>query len=254
MLQIIVPMAGAGSRFAVAGYADPKPLIPVHGVPMIKVVIDNLTPAREHKFIFICQAAHVAAYDLRAKLEGWAPGCEIIELNGVTEGAACTVLTAKHLIDNEHPVMIANSDQYVDTDIDDYLSAMDAANADGIIMTMKANDPKWSFVGFSESGHINRVIEKEVISDEATVGIYNFSSGKQLISAIEQMIAKDLRVNGEFYVAPAYNEITENNETKVIHYSIGSEGNGMYGLGIPADLEHFLSLPLSQHATASTGA
>lgn len=253
MLQIIVPMAGAGSRFAVAGYKDPKPLIPVHGTPMIKVVIDNLTPQRDHKFIFICQAAHVTAYGLREKLGQWAPGCEIVELNGLTEGAACTVHAAKHLINNDYPVMIANSDQYVDMDINDYLAAMDAADADGLIMTMKASDPKWSYVGFNSAGTINRVVEKEVISDEATVGIYNFRSGRQLIEAIEQMFAKDLRVNGEFYVAPAYNEITDKGAV-VVHYTVGSEGQGMYGLGIPADLDYFLSLPLSLAATAREAA
>ncbi len=249
MLNIIIPMAGAGSRFAKAGYADPKPLIPVNGTPMIKVVIDNLTPQCEHRFIFICQASHVASYGLREKLSAWAPGCEIVELNGLTEGAACTVYTAKDLIDNDHPVMIANSDQYVDMDINAYLQAMVEAGADGLIMTMEADDPKWSFVGFNEDGLINQVVEKEVISNEATVGIYNFRTGKQLIESIDAMIAKDLRVNGEFYVAPAYNEIIAQG-AKVIHFNVGSEANGMYGLGIPADLDLFLSLPVSQKATS----
>ncbi|WP_152226266.1 glycosyltransferase family 2 protein [Pseudomonas sp. SCB32] len=249
MLNIVVPMAGAGSRFAVAGYKDPKPLIPVHCVPMIKVVIDNLTPACEHRFIFICQAAHVEAYGLKDKLQAWAPGCAIVELNGLTEGAACTVYAAKELIDSDDPVMIANSDQYVDIDINDYLRAMEEQQADGLIMTMKADDPKWSFVGFDDGGRIDRVIEKEVISDEATVGIYNFRSGRQLIAAIESMFDKNLRVNGEFYVAPAYNEMI-GDDAHIVHYSIGSEGAGMYGLGIPADLNLFLSLPVSQAATA----
>lgn len=251
MLQIIIPMAGAGSRFSVAGYKDPKPLIGVHGVPMIKLVIDNLTPARPHKFIFICQARHVEVYGLHEKLSVWAPGSELVEIDGLTEGAACTVHAARHLIDPDQPVMIANSDQYVDIDINDYLAAMDRAGADGLIMTMKAYDPKWSFVGFDERGFIDRVIEKKVISDEATVGIYNFRSGRQLIDAIETMFAKDLRVNGEFYVAPAYNELIGRGG-RVIHYSIGSEGGGMYGLGIPADLKLFLSLPLSRRATTGT--
>lgn len=249
MLHIIVPMAGAGSRFAVAGYQDPKPLIQVHGVPMIKVVIDNNTPKRDHKFIFICQGKHVADYGLREKLSAWAPGCEIVELDGLTEGAACTVYAAKHLINNDHPAMICNSDQWCDLDINAYLQAMDDAQADGLIMTMQANDPKWSYVGFDEDGLVNQVVEKEVISDEATVGIYNFRSGKQLVEAIESMMAKELRVNGEYYVAPAYNEIIAN-KGKVIHYTIGSEGDGMYGLGIPADLNLFLSLPVSHQATA----
>lgn len=249
MLNIIVPMAGAGTRFAQAGYKNPKPLIGVHGVPMIKLVIDNLTPLCEHRFIFICQASHVVAYGLKSKLQTWAPGCAIIELNGLTDGAACTLYAARHLITDGQPVMIANSDQYVDIDINAYLAAMVAADADGLIMTMTANDPKWSFVGFNSPGQINRVVEKEVISNEATVGIYNFRTGSQLISALEAMFKKDLRVNGEFYIAPAYNEVIADN-TSVIHYNIGAEGDGMYGLGTPVDLELFLSLPVSQKATA----
>ncbi|ARD14504.1 MULTISPECIES: glycosyltransferase family 2 protein [Pseudomonas] len=251
MLQIIVPMAGAGSRFAVAGYTDPKPLIPVHGVPMIKVVIDNLTPNCPHRFIFIfiCQADQVATYSLREKLNAWAPGCDIVELGGLTGGAACSVYAARHLLDYSQQVMIANSDQYVDVDINAYLQAINESDAAGLIMTMKASDPKWSFVGFSAEGLITRVVEKEVISDEATVGIYNFRNAGQLISAIETMVMKDLRVNGEFYVAPAYNEIIGRG-AKVIHYSIGAEGHGMYGLGIPADLNQFLSLPLSRQAAS----
>lgn len=249
MLQIVVPMAGAGSRFAVAGYEDPKPLIPLFGVPMIKVVIDNLTPVCAHRFIFICQARHVAAYGLEDKLRDWAPGCEIIEIDGLTEGAACTVYAARAVIDASQPVMIANSDQYVDMDINAYLQAMNPADVDGLIMTMNACDPKWSYVGFDAAGLINRVVEKEVISDEATVGIYNFRSGGQLLAAIESMVAKNLRVNNEFYIAPAYNEMIGQG-ARVIHYSIGAEGQGMYGLGIPADLQRFLSLPISRYATS----
>jgi len=252
MLQIIIPMAGAGSRFAVAGYTDPKPLIPVHDVPMIKLVIDNLKPTRQHKFIFICQAEHVATYGLTEKLRSWAPNCEIVEIDGLTEGAACTVYAAKALIDPDSPVMIANSDQYVDVDINAYLRMTDEADTDGLIMTMTANDPKWSFIGFNSMGRINQVVEKEVVSDEATVGIYNFRTGSQSISALEEMFRKNLRTHGEFYVAPAYNEIIGHGG-HVTHYSIGSEGKGMYGLGIPADLELFLSLPISRQATLTMG-
>ncbi|WNW13224.1 glycosyltransferase family 2 protein [Pseudomonas sp. DTU_2021_1001937_2_SI_NGA_ILE_001] len=250
MLQIIVPMAGAGSRFAAAGYQDPKPLIPVHGVPMIKLVIENLTPSRPHRFIFVCQAEHVAAYGLEERLKVWAPDCAIVELHGLTEGAACTVHAARDVIDRSQPVMIANSDQYVDLTIDDYLQAMDDKGLDGLIMTMQADDPKWSFVGFDGQGLIDRVVEKQVISDEATVGIYNFRSGAQLLDAIEAMLRKNLRVNGEFYVAPVYNEIIAQGG-RVSHYSVGREGQGMHGLGIPADLDHFLSLPVSRRATAT---
>jgi len=248
MLNIVIPMAGAGSRFAKAGYTDPKPLIPVHQVPMIKLVIDNLRSSTPHRFIFICQRDHVNAYGLVEKLESWAPNCAIVQIDGITEGAACTVLAAKDLINNDAPLMIANSDQYVDIQIDDYLDVMASRNLDGLIMTMTANDPKWSFVGMDDSGLVTTVVEKQVISNEATVGIYNFAHGADFVAAAEDMIAKNLRVNNEFYVAPTYNQLIEADQ-KIGVYNIGEEAAGMYGLGIPADLELFLSLPVCKKAT-----
>lgn len=236
---IVVPMAGRGSRFADAGYRDPKPLIPVRGEPMIKLVIDNLRPLRPHRFVFVCQAAHVEAYGLRETLDGWAPGSEIVALNGVTEGAACTVLAARDLI-GSGPLMIANSDQFVDIAIDDYLAMLDQG-FDGLIMTMSASDPKWSYVGRDASGRVNRVMEKQVISDEATVGIYTFASGAAFVDAADEMISADLRVNGEFYVAPVYNQMIAEG-AHVETFNVGSEGDGMYGLGVPADLNLFLKV------------
>lgn len=237
-LTIVVPMAGRGSRFADVGYVDPKPLIPVHGKPMIQRVIENLSPSTPHRFVFVCQNSHIEAYDLRARLEAWAPGCEVIGLDGVTEGAACTVLTARDFIGDD-PLMIANSDQYVETPMDQYLASMGDGDA-GLIMTMTADDPKWSFVGFDAQGEVDRVVEKQVISSEATVGIYNFASGRAFTAAADRMIAKGLRVNGEFYVAPVYNEIIEQGGRVVVH-NVGAEAAGMWGLGTPADLERFLA-------------
>lgn len=252
MLNIVVPMAGAGSRFAKAGYTDPKPLIPVEGIPMIRLVIENLRPSRPHRFIFLCQAAHVAAYGLREKFAKWAPGSVIVELDGMTEGAACTVLAASHLIDNDDPLMIANSDQWCDIDIDDYLSAMDARDLDGIIMTMTADDPKWSYAGLDADGLVTHVVEKQVVSDEATVGIYNYRTGASFVTAAAAMIAAEERVNGEFYVAPVYNRVIAAGG-RIGVFNIGAEANGMYGLGIPADLDLFKGLPVCAKAVAACG-
>lgn len=250
MLNIIVPMAGAGSRFAREGYKDPKPLIPINNIPMIQVVINNLKPNESHRFIFVCQQAHVDAYGLIEKLTRWAPGCEIVGLNGVTDGAACTVLAARNLIDTDEPLMIANSDQYVDVDIDKYLDGMSSRHLDGLIMTMSANDSKWSFVGLDGNNLVTRVVEKEVISNEATVGIYNFKRGSDFVAAADRMIARNLRVNNEFYVAPVYNQLIEDGQSIGV-YNVGEEANGMYGLGTPQDLNLFLSLSVHKKATVA---
>ena len=242
MLNIVIPMAGAGSRFATAGYKDPKPLIPVQDIPMIRLVIGNLRPRREHRFIFICQQAHIESYGLLSKLGAWAPGCEVIGIDGVTEGAACTVLKAKRFIANDDQLMIANSDQYVDVDINEYLGEMEAENLDGLIMTMTADDPKWSYVALNDKRTVTRVVEKKVISNEATVGLYNYMQGRSFVQAAEDMISRNLRVNNEFYVAPAYEQMIEQG-ARIGIFNVGEEANGMYGLGIPADLELFKSLP-----------
>ena len=245
MLNIVIPMAGRGSRFAEAGYKDPKPLIPVHGKPMIQVVIENLTPKCEHRFIFICQNQHINDYNLTTKLKSYAKNVEIIGIDGITEGQVCTVLKAKDLINNDDPLMTANSDQFIDFDINDYLNVMNKNNLDGLIMTMKADDPKWSYAKTNEDGFVTETAEKKVISEDATVGIFNFKHGKDLVNSAEQMIKDDIRVNGEFYTCPCYNYLIKKGQ-KIGIYGIGEEYNGMYGLGIPKDLDFFLNHPVSE--------
>lgn len=244
MLNIVVPMAGAGSRFASAGFVLPKPLIPINGVPMIRLVIKNLTPAQEHRFIFVAQQGHVARYGLDNLLPQWAPGCAVVAIDGVTDGAARTVLAARDYIDTSEPLMIANSDQYIDSDINGYLA--DWEQDAGLIMTMTAHDPKWSYVRLSD-GVVTEVIEKVVVSDHATVGIYNFAAGSDFVSAADSMIAAQRMSNGEYYVAPAYNELIAEGY-RVTTSNIGTEAGGMYGLGIPSDLDLFVRHPVSTRA------
>ena len=245
MINIVLPIAGRGSRFSEAGFELPKPLIQVHGKPMIEVVVNNIRPLCEHRFIFVALKEHLDHLGMEETLNRIAPGCVIIPVIEVTEGAACTVLLAREYIDNNDQLMMANSDQWVDIDINNYLSLMNDKNIDGLIMTMWADDPKWSFVGFNNEGQVNNVVEKEVISNEATVGIYNFQKGSDFVNAADQMIAKNLRVKNEFYVAPAYNEMI-NNQANITIFNIGKEYDGMYGMGIPADLDKFIKNPVSQ--------
>lgn len=241
MINIVIPMAGRGSRFAEAGYDLPKPLLPVLGRPMIEVVIENLRPTEAHRFIFICQREHLDAYNLSDILHNAGPDTVIIPIDRVTEGAACTVLLAENEINSPHPLMIANCDQFVSTPIDAYLAVMSDGSYDGLIMTMTADHPKWSYVRLSGHGDVTEVVEKKVISNEATVGIYNYRHGSDFVLAARVMIEAGDRTNGEFYVAPAYNYLIS--AGKRIGYSnIGSERNGMYGLGVPEDLGHFNSL------------
>lgn len=232
-LNIIIPMAGAGSRFEQAGYTFPKPLIDVNGEPMIKVVIDNLNV--DANYTFIVQKLHYEKYNLHHMLNLIAPKCNIISTEGITEGAACTVLLAKKFIDNDNPLLLANSDQFIDWNSHDFFYTTENSVTDGTILTFKSTHPKWSFAKLDHYGFVTEVSEKKPISDIATVGIYYWNKGSNFVKYAEQMINKNIRINNEFYVCPVYNEaILDNKKIKI--YNI----NKMYGLGTPEDLSLFL--------------
>jgi dTDP-glucose pyrophosphorylase len=242
MLTIVIPMAGRGSRFADAGYDLPKPLLPVHGVPMIELVVANLRPSTPARFVFLCQR--------EARLRAIAPGCAVVPVDGITEGAACTVLLAEHEIDPGDALVIANSDQWVDVDIDAHLSLLEADDLDGLIMTMFADHPKWSYAMLGDDDRVCKVVEKEVVSPEATVGIYAFRRGRDFVRAARAMIAADERVNGEFYVAPVYNAQIAGGG--VVGYdNVGAVDDGVWGLGVPEDLEAFRRLEISHRAAGA---
>jgi NDP-sugar pyrophosphorylase family protein len=244
MLNIVLPIAGRGSRFANVGFTLPKPLIEIHGIPMIEFVVKNIKPKCDHKFIFVALEEHLNFLGMRETLNRIAPGCIIIPVNNVTQGPACTVLLAKEYISNSNQLMIANSDQWVDIDINDYLQIINDKTVDGLIMTMTDNDPKWSYIGISKENYVEVVVEKKVISNEATVGIYNFKKGYDFVNSAENMIKNKIMVNGEYYVAPVYNSLISNN-FNIKYFNIGKVGNGMYGLGIPEDLKIFCDSPKS---------
>ena len=232
-MNVLIPMAGAGSRFQQAGYTFPKPLIEVRGKPMIQTVVENLNV--EANYIFVVQKEHREKYNLDTLLNLIAPNCKIVEVNGITEGAACTTLLAKEFIDNDQPLLMANSDQFVEWDSSEFLYKMNEQNADGGIVTFKATHPKWSFAKVNEMGLVTEVAEKNPISDIATVGIYYWTKGSDYVKFAEQMIEKNIRVNNEFYVCPVFNQaIGAGRKIRVFDVP------GMWGLGTPEDLKYFL--------------
>ena len=232
-LNVLIPMAGAGSRFSKAGYMLPKPLIDVNGKPMIQHVVDNLN--MDAHYIFVVQKEHAEKYNIKAYLELMVPGCSIVLTDGLTEGAACTTLLAKDLINDDRHLLIANSDQFVDWSSCDFMYSMLCDDADGGILTFSANDTKWSYVRLGEDGYACEVAEKKVISAHATVGIYYWKHGSEYVRWAEQMITKNIRVNNEFYVCPVYNEMfIEGKRVKIF------DADKMWGLGTPEDLNIFL--------------
>jgi beta-phosphoglucomutase-like phosphatase (HAD superfamily)/dTDP-glucose pyrophosphorylase len=232
-LNVLIPMAGAGSRFSDAGFTFPKPLIEVKGMPMIQAVVQNLN--LKARFIFIVQEKDYSKYNLFFLLNLIAPGCEIVQVSGLTEGAACTTLLAKEFIDSEKSLLIANSDQIIDWNPSETMYALETTDIDGAILTFNSIHPKWSYARVDQDGDVIEVAEKKPISDLATVGIYYWRRGSDYVRYAEQMINTDERVNGEFYVCPVYNYAIKDSR-RIITKSV----DRMWGIGTPEDLEIYL--------------
>ena len=232
-LNVLIPMAGAGSRFTDAGYTFPKPLIEVRGKSMIQVVVDNI--GLDANYHFVVQKEHREKYNLDTMLNLIAENCKVIEVDGLTEGAACTALLAKNFINNNQPLFFANSDQWVDWDPMEFMYKMQETKSDGGIVTFEANHPKWSFAKTNNDGIVTEVAEKKPISTNATVGYYYWKHGSDFVKYAEEMIRKNIRVNNEFYVCPVYNQAIK--DGKIIRTS---QAKAMWGLGTPEDLDYYV--------------
>ena len=236
-INIVIPMAGLGSRFASVGYEKPKPFIDVNGKPMIVRVLDNLYYPDANYFL-IGRKEHLEKEKSLVENIESEYNAKFIEIEKLTEGTVCTVLYARKYINNELPLLIANSDQIVDISIPDFINDCFERGLDGSILTFKDLElnPKWSFARLSDD-LVVEVKEKEAISDFATVGIYLFNKGSEFVDSAIDMIIENDRVNNEFYTCPVYNYLI-NDGAKIGIYDI--EFSSMHGIGTPEDLEAYL--------------
>lgn len=245
MIQLVIPLAGKGSRFLESKFSQPKPLIPIHGWPMIQHVLANLVNVQVYKVVLVSRTEYGLG-EIISSTTGGFPGTtfHVLNIDHFTEGPAETANLAMPLLDLDEPLVIANSDQYINTDLTEFHSAVSSGRYSGVVMTMEDNDPKWSYVELNSAGMVTRVVEKEVVSTFATTGVYGFSSATVFTEAYERMRKANDRTNGEFYVGPSYNFL-ETKEFPILNYGVGPIGGVMYGLGIPKDLEQFLSSEVS---------
>jgi len=231
--QLIIPMAGRGQRFIDAGYGKPKPLIDVVGQPMVRRVIDNVSFGVAHCDIhLIVQKEHVS--QVRDEFSDGYHNIHV--LDKVTDGAARTISLIMDKIDPDRPLLIANSDQWLDWSNAHFVDYCDRSSAYGVIPTFKASGPKWSYAYVLENGVITNVAEKLQISDRATCGIYWFRRAYFCFEAIAKMIKAERKTNGEFYLAPAFNEMIHDG-LEVIEYPVPV----MHGMGTPQDLQNTIS-------------
>ncbi len=234
-MKVLIPMAGEGSRFAKEGYTFPKPLIDVGGKPMIQRVVENLD--FDCEYIFLVRKSHLEKYEgLSHTLKRITNSkCRIVEVDGLTEGAACTALLAEEHINVDEDLLIANSDQIIEYEPQNFNMLRNLTDVDSIVWTFNDVHPKWSFVKVNSRGFCTEVAEKKPISDIATCGIYWYRKGSDFVKYANQMIDKDIRVRNEFYIAPVYNELILSGKSLIPFYV-----HKMHGVGTPEDLNNYL--------------
>ena len=248
MIQLVVPMAGLGTRFRGSKYKEIKPLIPIHGIPMVQVVLANLFDERVGRIVVITTPEISNQIDFEILFVNKGIETRVVMVNDTTEGPADSVRLAFPHLDEKSAVVIANSDQYLASSLSEFYRSTEKDYSAGTILAMEDKDPKWSYIEIDELGKALRVKEKEVISNLATVGVYGFSNAKLLKDSFSEMWKNCEKVNGEYYVAPAYNYLIKH-EYPIEITNLGPIANAMFGLGVPTDLDKFLELPISRYAS-----
>lgn len=240
-MNILIPMAGRGSRFLQEvnknpEYLKPKPMITIGRHTMIQWALSSLPIKESDTLIFLVLQEHIEKFRINEAL-GYLFGENVIVIpvDKVTEGAACTALLAKKYIDNETPLLITDSDHFIDGDVIFREIEKLKGKIDGIIPVFYANNSKWSFSKTDESGEVIEVAEKLQISRSANIGAYYFAKGRDFVWAAEEMIEENDRTNNEFYVAPVYNYLIRRG--KIIKLC---RPKFVHGLGTPKDVDKFL--------------
>lgn len=228
---LLVPIAGKGQRFVDDGFHMPKPLIMVDDKHIIDWSFLSINKD-EYDMVFVVRKEHVYNFGMDTILRNkFGEDIKIVETDKVTSGTVASCLLAKDLINNEQPLVVYTLDvhfqkQFSINDVD--------KDSDGFILTFKANNPAYSYAELDEDGLVLRTAEKEVISENAAVGIYYFKEGSTFVKYAEEMIDKNLRTNNEFYVCPLYNLMIKDG-LKVRTGQVDK----MYLMGTPTELNFF---------------
>lgn len=238
-LNLVIPAAGLGNRFRAIGIETPKPLIPILDIPMIGWVIANFPLNDEDQIWIITRKADHIPEQMESTISKIINNVHFIEIDELTDGAATTLQFALDLIPENEAVLSANSDQYISTDITEFIESVRNGISEGQILTMYATDSKWSYIERDSNQDVIKVVEKVVVSDEATVGVYGWKSATVAKKAIAAMKKDGLRVNGEFYVAPSYTYLLQQGG-KISTFNVGDVETDVHGLGTPEDLKLFL--------------
>lgn len=232
-MNILIPMAGLGSRFPKDQYPLPKPLIDVNGRPMVVAALSSLS--LQGKYLFVIprnEHRDLLTNTIRSLL----PDSVIHTVDHVTEGPACTAMLLSEHINSDQELVITNCDQIMHWDPEIFLGT--ARQYDGCVVTYHTDTPKNSYARIDRRGLVREIREKQVISNVSLNGIHYWKKGSDFVASARTMIRlQDRASNGEFYIGPTYNYMIEQGKKVGIHHIPNQQH---HAVGVPEDLERYL--------------
>lgn len=243
MINILIPLGGKSTFFDIEEYPFPKPFVEINGKLMIELLIDSFASISEdHKFIFIVQQDDCRKFHLDNTLQLITNNkCEIVVLNNLTKGAACSALMAIDHIDTEDKLIVSNGDQVIDGDMNQILGFFEDKKSDAGVVCFESVHPKWSYVRLDENDGIVETAEKRPISKNAIAGFYFFRHGADFVKSAMKSIEKDSSIDGLYYVAPTLNEMVLDNKRLDLYKIDNSRYHSFYS---PQKIKEYeMSLP-----------
>lgn len=237
-MNFVIPMAGAGRRFAEAGYALPKPLLPAHGRTLLEWSVDSLPLQLAARLVFVGLEEHRHANGLgdfiANRYAKFHP--EFRWLPATTRGQSETVLAAADLLDAAQPLVIFNIDTAFEAP--GLAEKLSDPSLDGVLGSFDSGEARFSFARLDASGRVTEVREKVAISRHALTGLYHFRRTADFLRIAGEAIAAGRTEAGEFYVAPLYNHLLAEGRRLAVHPC-----RGHWILGTPAEYQQFLNSP-----------
>lgn len=237
-MNILMPMAGRGSRFQSSGYSIPKPFIPVNGKPMFAWALESIKQIQYTKLYITALKEHESKYQISKLVDRYIKNYVIKYLEKTPSGQLISALSHRDHIDTREDVLIISSDTLVISHIHDDIRNKQTSVA-GIISVADMPGDMWSFVKTNSKEEVIEVAEKIRISNYASTGLYYFAHGDEFISYADQLIKQRKKVNNEYYVIPVYSEYLKDGRKISI-----SRANEMWDMGTPNSLKKFISSKL----------
>lgn len=233
-MNIVIPMAGAGSRLSGDPTGRPKPLIEVDGRPLWSWAVNCLPVEAAGRIVFVCLGRHIDEYAVDQAILAELSGLPVVihRIEEVTDGQLRTVVAAREHLVGTDPLLVFNADTWFRHDQREFLEL--ARQADGVLGVSSMPGDRWSFVRLDEHESVVEVVEKQRISDDVCTGLYHFADTGRFLADADTMFALDERTNGEFFVAPIYQRMIERGETVRI-----MTAERFLPIGTPEELEAF---------------